>query len=99
MAYSEMLDSQYTNSKRSCEIGLAEPNERWPELYTLYGNVIDDMGDSKRALRVYDSAIALYPAYSELYLNKGTTLIKLQQYADAEEVFKLCLLINPYQAS
>jgi hypothetical protein len=99
MAYSQMLDSQYTAAKNSCELGLAVPNERWPELFTLYGNVIDDMGDPERALRIYDSAAKLYPAYSEIYLNKGTTLLKLERYADAEEVFKQCLLINPYQAS
>ena len=31
--------------------------------------------------------------------NKGTTLIKLNRYAEAQEVFKQCILINPYQAS
>lgn len=99
MAYSQMLDSQYAAARQSCETGLASPNEIWPELFTLYGSIIDDMGDPDRALRIYDSAAALYPAYSEIYLNKGTTLMKLKRYSDAEEVFKQCLLINPYQAS
>lgn len=99
MAYSQMLDSQFVAAKKSCETGLAVPNERWPDYFTLYGNLIDDMGDSERALRIYDSAIKLYPAYAELYLNKGTTLIKLNQYAKAEEVFKQSILINPYLAS
>jgi uncharacterized protein len=99
MALSQMLDSQYAAAKQSCEWGLAVSNERWPDFFTLYGNIIDDMGDPQRALRIYDSAAALYPAYSEIYLNKGTTLIKLERYADAEQVFKQCLMINPYQAS
>lgn len=99
MAYSQMLDSQFTAAKKSCETGLSVPNERWPELFTLYANLLDDLGDSERALRIYDSAISLYPAYTELYLNKGTTFMKLEKYAEAEEVFKHCLMINPYQAS
>src|ERR1700754_5103814 len=67
MAYSQLLDSQYVEARQSCEMGLAFPNEKWPELYTLYGNLLDDTGDSPRALRIYDSAITLYPAYSVLY--------------------------------
>jgi uncharacterized protein len=99
MALSQMLDSQFVAARQSCEAGLASPNEKWPDLFTLYGNIIDDMGDPNRALNIYDSAIKLYPAYSELYLNKGTTLMKLNRYADAEEIFKQSLLINPYLAS
>ncbi|MEI9913098.1 MAG: tetratricopeptide repeat protein [Bacteroidota bacterium] len=99
MAYSQMLDSQFVAARQTCETGFARPNDRWPEFFTLYGNLVDDMGDSERAIRIYDSAAKLYPAYSDLYLNKGTTLMKLKQYTEAEEVFKQCLLINPYQAS
>ncbi|MBC7948949.1 MAG: tetratricopeptide repeat protein [Chitinophagaceae bacterium] len=99
MAYSQMLDSQFVEARKTCELGLAVQNDKWPDFYTLYGNLIDDMGDPARALRIYDSAIKLYPATAELYLNKGTTLMKLTRYAEAEEVFKECLLINPFQAS
>lgn len=99
LAYSQSLDSQYNEAIRSCEAGLAEENDQWPQFFTLYGNLTDDMGNTERALRIYDSAIALYPAYTDLYLNKGTSLLKLKKYAEAESVFKQCLLINPYQAS
>jgi len=99
MAYSQMTDSQYAASRKSVEIGLAEPNDRWAEFYTLYGNILDDMGEPERALRIYDSAIVLYPAFTDLYLNKGTTLIKLKRYAEAEEILKQTILINPYVAS
>jgi tetratricopeptide (TPR) repeat protein len=99
MALSQMLDSQFVAARNTCETALAKPNDKWPELMTVYGNLIDDMGDSERALRIYDSAIHLYPATSELHLNKGTTLLKLERFTEAEEVFKQCILINPYQGS
>ncbi|MEI9947177.1 MAG: tetratricopeptide repeat protein [Chitinophagaceae bacterium] len=79
--------------------GLAFPNNQWPNLYTIYGNAIDDAGNSERALRVYDSAIRLYPAAADIYLNKGTTLLKMKRYADAENIFKQGVMINPYLAS
>jgi len=98
-AFTLLADSQFAASKHTCEKGLEEPNEYWPDLMTLYANVIDDMGDPQRALHIYDSVILMYPARTDPYLNKGTTLIRLEKYAEAEEVFKQALLINPYQAS
>lgn len=99
MAYSQMQDSQFVAARQTCEKGLAFPNERWADFYTLYGNITDDLGDSQKALAIYDTAIRLYPAYSDLYLNKATTYIKLEKYAEAENILKQCLMINPYQAS
>jgi tetratricopeptide (TPR) repeat protein len=99
MAFSQMLDSQFVAAKQTCETGFNEPNVHWADLYTLYGNLLDEMGDPQRALHIYDSAIHLYPAYTDLYLNKGTTLLRLNRYPEAEEMFKQSLLINPFLAS
>ena len=98
-ALSQMADSQLVAARQSCEAGLSEPNDNWPDFYTLYGNVVDDLGDAERALRIYDTAIKLYPEYAELLLNKGTTLIKLKRYTEAQEAFKKSIMINPYLAS
>jgi tetratricopeptide (TPR) repeat protein len=75
MAYSLSADSQLTEALKVCEAGLAKNNAYWPQLFTLYGNLLDDAGQPEKALRVYDSAIALYPAYTSLLLNKGTTYL------------------------
>lgn len=94
-----MQDSQFVAALATVGKGLRKPNDRWPEFYALKGNLTDDMGDPEKALRIYDTAIRLYPSYTELHLNKGTTLLKLERYAEAEAVFKQGLLINPYQTS
>ncbi len=99
MGLSQMQDSQYVAALVTVEKGLRKPNDRWPEFYALKGNLTDDMGDSEKALRIYDTALLLYPANTELHLNKGTTLLKLKRFQEAEEVFKQGILINPYQAS
>jgi antitoxin component YwqK of YwqJK toxin-antitoxin module/Tfp pilus assembly protein PilF len=99
MAYSLSADSQLTEALKVCEAGLAKNNAYWPQLFTLYGNLLDDAGQPEKALRVYDSAIALYPAYTSLLLNKGTTYLIQKKYSQAEAVFKQCILINPYESS
>ncbi|HSU28719.1 MAG TPA: tetratricopeptide repeat protein, partial [Chitinophagaceae bacterium] len=99
IAYSQYADSQFVACLQNCEKGLSEPNDHWPYLYSMYGNLLDDLGKPERALAIYDSAIALYPSFSELYLNKGTTLIRLKKFAEAEAVLKQNILINPYMSS
>ncbi len=99
MAYSLSADSQITKAVELCVAGLKKPNSYWPQLYTLYGNLLDDAGQPEKALRIYDTAIALYPAFTSLRLNKGTTYLILKKYAEAEVVLKECILINPYESS
>lgn len=101
MAYSAYADSQFAVCKAYCEqaLKLKEERERVPELLTQYANTIDELGDKQRALAIFDSAIQIYPAYAELYLNKGVTLLAMEKYKEAEDVFKTCLLIDPYNYS
>jgi antitoxin component YwqK of YwqJK toxin-antitoxin module/tetratricopeptide (TPR) repeat protein len=70
-----------------------------PNLYNQIGNDLSAQDASEEAIRVYDSAIRKYPYKSLLYLNKGSALIKLGRWADAELVFKQALLLDPYSYS
>jgi len=99
MAYSLSADSQTTEALKMVLTGLQKPNSYWPQLYTLYGNLLDDQGQSEKALRVYDTGIALYPAFTSLLLNKGTTYLILKKYSEAEAIFKKCIVVNPYESS
>ena len=96
---SQMQDSQYVAALATVEKGLSKPNDHWPDFYSLKGNLIDDMGDSEKALKIYDTALLLYPANTDLHVNKGTTLLKMKRYKEAEEVLKQGVLINPYHSS
>ncbi|WP_413669583.1 hypothetical protein ACEN9X_06285 [Mucilaginibacter sp. Mucisp86] len=94
-------DSQFTQAIKYCKEGLSlkEQREFEPDLYNTYGNTLNDMQQPENAIKVFDTAIAKYPAYSLLYFNKGVALIALKRYADAEAQFQKTLLINPYMYS
>ncbi|OQP52622.1 hypothetical protein A4H97_25195 [Niastella yeongjuensis] len=101
MALTCTVDSQYTRGIQVCQEALSLPTERErsPDLLTQYGNLLDYDNQQERALRIFDSALAVYPAYAGLYISKGTTLIRMKKYKEAEQVFKQVLLINPYSAA
>lgn len=94
-------DSQYAQGIRYCEEALAYPTEkeRTPELLTQYASLLDYDNQQERSLKVFDSALAIYPAELFLYINKGTTLLRMEKYREAEKVFQQALLLNPYSAS
>jgi len=94
-------DSQYQKALNYCREGLAlkEQREHEPEIYNTYGNVLNEMGQSDKAIAVFDSAIVKYPSFSLFYFNKGVALLSLKRLADAELMFKKTLLINPYMYS
>ncbi len=94
-------DSQFSQAIKYCEEGLSlkEQREYGPDIYNTYGNTLNDMGQADKAVKVFDSAIARYPAYSLLYFNKGIVLMALKRPGDAELWFQKALLINPYMYS
>ncbi|MBO9573046.1 MAG: tetratricopeptide repeat protein, partial [Chitinophagaceae bacterium] len=93
-------DSQFVRGMEYCKQGLAhyDDRERLPDFLTLQGILYDNLGQPQTALLVFDSALIKYPAYTNLYVNKGNTLFYQKKYNEAAEVFKQGLLINPYSS-
>ncbi|HEY4148428.1 MAG TPA: tetratricopeptide repeat protein, partial [Chitinophagaceae bacterium] len=94
-------DSVFDQAIHYSQLGLTAGNDplREPDLYNVYANSLKASGQMERALRVFDSAIHKYPAYSLLYLNKGTALYTMKRFPEAEAVFKQALMIDPYSYS
>ena len=94
-------DSQYSNAVKYCQEALALKEQRnyEPDIYNTYGNTLNDMGQHEQAIKVFDIAIAKYPAYSLLYFNKGIVMSDMKRYHDAELLFQKTLLVNPYMYS
>ncbi len=94
-------DSQFTRAIALCREGLSltDQREHEPELYVELGNMLDANGQKEEALSLFDSALEKYPAFSLLYFNKGVVLSELERYSQAEDVYKRCLLIDPYMYS
>jgi len=94
-------DSQFDAAIQSCKLALkagTDP-EKIPDVYNQYGNAMDAAGFSGNALLIYDSAMRKYPGVSIYYMNKGTTLIRLKRYAEAEKVLQKGILMDPYSYS
>jgi len=94
-------DSQFNKSADYCRkaLSLNEDAEKWPDIINHYGNSLDVADLHDQALNIYDSGIHRYPAYGFFYLNKGSTLMGLKKYAEAEKVFQQGLMVSPYTYS
>jgi antitoxin component YwqK of YwqJK toxin-antitoxin module/tetratricopeptide (TPR) repeat protein len=91
-------DSAYATSTAYARkaLSLSDNFDLQQNLYNQIGNNLLAQDSGEAAIRVYDSAIRKFPSYALLYLNKGSALIGLHRWAEAESVFKQAMLLNPY---
>jgi uncharacterized protein len=101
LALTYSADSQYAAAIHTCQLAMAEKTdaERMPDLLTEYGSLLDNIGETEKSIHIFDSALQIYPAYSMLYLNKGTTLLRAKRFKEAEQVFQQAIMQDPYAAS
>ncbi len=63
-----------------------------------YGALLASRGDDVGALAAYDRAIAIFPAYSEAFHNRGNALVRLGRRQEAMESYRQCLRFDPGHA-
>jgi tetratricopeptide (TPR) repeat protein len=61
----------------------------------FYGILLSSRGDDNGAVATYDRAIAIFPAYSEAYHNRGNALARLGRREEAAESYAACLRFDP----
>ena len=66
----------------------------WYSLGVLRASEGDDAG----AIQAYDRAIAIFPAYSEAFHNRGNSLVRLGRRQEAMESYRQCLRFDPGHA-
>lgn len=93
-------DSQFVQALDYCKeaLVLKKDREREPQLYAEYGNLLDLTKNREHALQLFDSAISVYPAYINLYINKAAVLIRAEKYREAEKVLQQGVMISPYSS-
>lgn len=78
-------------------------NERDPDLQpmilTVYGNCLDMLGDSKKAIATYRKGLKAAPNEPQLLYNLAIALIGQNQVAEARELLKKELILRPGHAS
>lgn len=86
----------YKESVEICKRALKlHPNEELTMLYVTYGNALDLLGESKKAIKIYDEGIQKYPNHYQLYFNKGIALTGLGENEKAKEAIQSASVLNP----
>lgn len=99
-AYSETLDSNNKAALSDVKQGLMQEDDSNEELLLiLYGSITDDMGDSKRALEIYDSTLLKYPGANRVKLNKAITLLRMNKLDESEAVLQHLLVESPFYSN
>jgi Tfp pilus assembly protein PilF len=67
--------------------------------YVSYGNALDELGKTSKAIDIYEDGIKLFPEYFQLYYNKGISQNKLSKTEDALMSFQISATLYPNHAS
>jgi tetratricopeptide (TPR) repeat protein len=80
---------------------LAETSPDSAKSHYSIGVLLSANGDDVEAIRAYDRAIAIFPAYAEAYRNRGNALARLGRREEAMASYLQCLRFDPtdYAAS
>lgn len=100
MAYSYYLLKDYDNSIKQSKkaIKLAKSSNNISILlssYLINGAAIDDSGNTKKAIKVYNKAIKKFPDNYLLHYNLGYSYFKNKKYDEAQTMIEKALSINP----
>lgn len=100
-AFSLLSQEKYDESIICCQTAIAKhPAEQdLQTVYVTYGNDLDALNKTDRALEVYDEGIKQFPDYYQLHFNKGITLSSVKKYDDALLSFQRSAMLNPKHAS
>lgn len=69
------------------------------QVYQGYANCLDDLGKPNEAIDIYREAIGKYPDNHLLHYNLGITLVRIDEFEDAENEMMISLNMNPIHTS
>jgi len=97
MAYSlvaiEKYDEAINYAKKAIKTHPRDPVLQ--SVYVSYGNALDGLGKTDKAIDIYNDALKLYPEYYQLYFNRGICQNKLHKTEDAILSFQRSAELNP----
>jgi len=77
---------------------MVETSPNSAKVYYFYGVLRAARGDDMGAIQAYDRAIAIFPAYSEAFLNRGNAWARLGRRDEAIANYRQCLRFDPGHA-
>jgi len=95
-AYSCNLAKRYKDCIDICKfiIKTLPDNSLMNQVYEVYGNALDDSGNSNEAIKIYNEGLKKFPEYYMLHFNKGVTCMKLEKKDEALSAYNLALRYN-----
>jgi len=84
-SYTLYVAKRYDESKKLCEkmIDDFKGIDGMENVYTNLGSLYDDIGEPKKAIKIYNKGIGYFPDFYLLYFNRGITELKLKENEDA----------------
>jgi protein O-mannosyl-transferase len=77
---------------------MLETSPNSAKVYYFYGILRAARGDDLGAIQAYDHAIAIFPAYSEAFHNRGNAFARLGRREEAMASYRQCLRFDPNHA-
>lgn len=77
---------------------LVETSPGSAKAHYFLGALLASRGHDQAAVDAYDRAVAIFPAYSEAFHNRGNALARLGRREEAAESFRACLRFDPGHA-
>ena len=99
MTYLALKD--FDNTESICQRAIAKfpDNNGLKNIYTTYGNSLDERQKPEEALKIYIAGLNKFPDYYMLQFNKGITEYGLKRNYDSRTSFQNAIKLNPKHAS
>lgn len=100
-AYSLLSLGKNKESIENCEkaIKLYPDDEDLNVVYVTYGNAMDGLKNTEKAIEIYNQGLSKFPDFYQLYFNKGVSQSSLKLYDEALHSFEKAVICNPNHAS
>ena len=100
MGYAYSAKKDYRKSLEIAYQGATYKSKHLASFYVLIGNALDNLNESDKALKVYQTALIWYPDNALLRFNLGVTQLRLNKLAEAKVSMKQTMMADPnYRSS
>jgi tetratricopeptide (TPR) repeat protein len=86
--------TDYEKSKEYSKQVVDMNEDYWIDAVILYGSSLENTGESKKAMKLYNTAVKKYPTNSLLRYSIGLNYFNAKQYDKAEENARLTIELN-----
>lgn len=99
LAYTWYTLGNYEKSKELSKQVVDAFDQYWVDAVMLYGSSLDNLGKTKRALKLYETAVAKEPGHQLLRYNLALSYFEVGMFAEAEEHVVFSIGLNPGHSS